>query len=182
MATMAATKKKAIALLTTAAGLGILLVAGVVLYRPLEEQYWLWKLREGDESEKEEAADRLAELEVEEAIPILVDLIPRQLPEWHSPPWIDLVQGIPQEPYWLRALVKQEELAVPYLRGILNEESVQARSYVVYILGKIGPPAIDVAPDLVEAALRSKPHPDATTTSPREAHFFMNALDRKSVV
>ncbi len=41
MATMPATKKKAIALLTTAAGLGILLVAGVVLYRPVEERYWL---------------------------------------------------------------------------------------------------------------------------------------------
>ncbi len=37
---MPATRKKAIALLTTAAGLGILLVAGVVLYRPLEERYW----------------------------------------------------------------------------------------------------------------------------------------------
>ncbi len=33
MATMAATPRKAIALLTTATGLGILLVAGVVLYR-----------------------------------------------------------------------------------------------------------------------------------------------------
>ncbi len=43
MATMAATPRKAIALLTTAAGLGALLVAGVVLYRPLEERYWLWK-------------------------------------------------------------------------------------------------------------------------------------------
>ncbi len=32
---MPATRKKAIALLTTAAGLGILLVAGVMLYRPL---------------------------------------------------------------------------------------------------------------------------------------------------
>ena len=73
---MAATKKKAIALLTTAVGLGIVLVAGIVLYRPLEERYWLWKLREGDEGEKERAADRLAELGVEEAVPILIDFIP----------------------------------------------------------------------------------------------------------
>ena len=50
MATMATTKKKAIALVTTAVGLGIVLVASVMLYRPLEERYWLWKLREGEES------------------------------------------------------------------------------------------------------------------------------------
>ncbi len=85
MATMPPTRKKAIALLTTAAGLGIRLVAGVVLYRPLEERYWLWKLREGEESEKERAADRLAELGVEEAIPILVQALPRE-GVMHLPP------------------------------------------------------------------------------------------------
>ncbi len=171
---MAATPRKAIALLTTAAGLGILLVAGVVLYRPLEERYWLWKLREGEESEKERAADRLAELKVEEAIPILVGLIPRQLP--HSlRPWIDVMQGIKQERYWLRALVNQEELAVPYLRDTLKEESLVARIYVADILGKIGPPAIDVVTDLVEAARRAENHPTAET-SPGEMTFFVNAL------
>ncbi len=41
MATMPPTRKNAIALLTTAVGLGIVLVAGVMLYRPLEERYWL---------------------------------------------------------------------------------------------------------------------------------------------
>ncbi len=59
MDTMAPTRKRAIALLTTAAGLGILLVAGVVLYRPMQERYWIWKLESGTKDKCRVAAERL---------------------------------------------------------------------------------------------------------------------------
>ena len=177
MDTMAATPRKAIALLTTAAGLGIVLVAGVMLYRPLEERYWLWKLREGEESEKERAADRLAELKVEEAVAILVDLIPRQLPESHSAlSWIEITQVIRQDRYWKRALVKHEEVAVPYLQEILREESVLARSYAAYILGKIGPTAMEAVPDILEAVRTAMKGPPVTYF----AYFALYGLKRIS--
>ncbi len=169
MVPMAATPRKAIALLTTAAGLGILLVAGVVLYRPLEERYWLWKLREGEESEKERAADRLAELGVEEAIPILVSSIPRES-HW----------GVSRRvtkrlsPFWVRALVKRKEAAVPYLQEILKEESVIAQCCAVSILGEIGPPAMEAVPDIVRAAWTVKFGPKQRN---ERARFLMLAHD-----
>ncbi len=173
---MPAPRKKAIALLTTAAGLGILLVAGVVLYRPLEERYWLWKLTEGDEGEKERASDRLAELGVEEAVPILVGLIPRQLPGSHTArSWMDFTRAIRQDRYWKRALVKQHEFAVPYLRDLLKEESLVARFYAADILGVIGPPAIDAVPDLVQAGRTAREHPDVAT-SPALNILMINTL------
>jgi hypothetical protein len=33
----------------------VLVAAGITLYPSLRERYWLWKLRDGDESEKEKA-------------------------------------------------------------------------------------------------------------------------------
>ncbi len=129
-----------------------------MLYPPLEERYWLWKLQEGDESEKERAADRLAELGVEEAIPILVSLIPRESPSGVSRDgfiWNKIAGDL-----WVRALVKRKGASVPYLREILKEKSVLARSYAVYILGNIGPPAMEAVPEILEAV---RTGPDRTS-------------------
>ncbi len=63
---MAATRKKAIALLTTAAGLGILLVAGVALY-------WIWRLEAETGEERRKAAETLGRLGTVRAIPSLID-------------------------------------------------------------------------------------------------------------
>ncbi len=172
---MPASRRKAIALLTTAAGLGILLVAGVVLYRPLEERYWLWKLREGEESEKERAADRLAELRVAEAILILISSIPRELPSRFSPFLYlprNFRKGLPEQPYWVRALVKREGAAVPYLQETLREESVFARGYAAYILGNIGSPATDAVPDILEAVRTAMNGPKSL-----EPYFFSFARE-----
>ena len=62
MAPMTANPRKSIALLATTAGLGILVVAGIILYRPLQEQYWLWRLEVGTEDDRVLASRELAEL------------------------------------------------------------------------------------------------------------------------
>ncbi len=156
MATMPPTKKKAIALLTTAVGLGILLVAGVMLYRPLEERYWLWKLREGEESEKERAADRLAELGVEEAVRILLGLIPdEEDPDWRLL-WENASEDLFKQQYAARALVKMGSVAVPQLRATLTDQSEIRRGFAAYILGEMGPTAEAAVPDLLEAVKRSR--------------------------
>ena len=58
--------------LTVAAGLGILVVTGVVLQRPLQERYWLWRLETGSEAEQLEAVGKLAKIGSAAAIPRLI--------------------------------------------------------------------------------------------------------------
>ena len=173
MATMAATRKKAIALLTTAAGLGILLVAVVLVFlcRPLrEERYWLSRLREGDESEKERAADRLAELKSEKAIPILVQQHPILLWEqWRAQNrpadteedfvlglldyWTRLVlNDSVKRPYSVQALARMGQMAIPHLKTALRPENPESvRTFAAFTLGEIGAPAKETIPDLQSA-------------------------------
>ncbi len=76
---MPATRKRAIALLTMAVGLGIVIPAGVALYRPLQEQYWIWQLENGSNVERIAALERLAERRPLRAIPALVEAADRAL-------------------------------------------------------------------------------------------------------
>ncbi len=173
---MPPTKKRAIALLTSAAGLGVLLVAGVVLYRPLEERYWLWKLREGDEAEKERAADRLAELKVQEAVPILIALIPDDTEPPVQVPGFNTV--VPQPHYSAEALSKFGSSAVPHLRRTFLERTGAVRLSAAYILGEIGSDANEAVPDLV--ALLKNELVERTSYFTRRAFVLVvrDALDK----
>ena len=61
--------------IVTAAGLGILIVAGITLYPSLRERYWIWKLESGTWTEREEAVERLGELGSVRTIQHLIEAV-----------------------------------------------------------------------------------------------------------
>ena len=54
-------------------GVGVVVVAGIMLYPSLRERYWIWKLESEVEEERLEAAERLGGLGSVRAIPSLID-------------------------------------------------------------------------------------------------------------
>ena len=57
----------------------------------------------------------------------------------------------------------------------MKDESLEARRCVVYMLRKIGPPAIDAVPDLIQALRTAEEHPDINS-SPGEMSFILITL------
>ncbi len=82
---------------------------------------------------------------------------------------------LPDQPYWLRALVKLEGSSVPCLQEVLREKSAIPRSYAAYMLGKIGPPAIKAVPKILQS-LRTATLPGASDRS-YEVSFVAIALE-----
>ena len=62
---------KAIALTATTLGLAVLVGAGIAAKDRIAEEWWIYKLRTGDEEEKKEAAQKLGEMPSLRSIPHL---------------------------------------------------------------------------------------------------------------
>ncbi len=71
---MTASRKKFITGSVLLVGIGVLVVAGITLQRPLQEQYWIWRLESGTDEQRLKAADKLAGLRSVKAIPALIDV------------------------------------------------------------------------------------------------------------
>ena len=56
-------------------GIAVLIVAGIMLQRPLRERYWLWKLESETEDQTSEAAERLGQTGSVKAIPSLINAL-----------------------------------------------------------------------------------------------------------
>ena len=87
---MTASRKKLITGSVLLVGIGVLVVAGITLQRPLQERYWLWKLETGaTEEERLTAAERLEELGSVKAVPLLIDACAGALSQTYIHWWID---------------------------------------------------------------------------------------------
>lgn len=133
------------------------LCMGAASCRSTEERkvtYWLRTLQEGSDTDKERAAERLAELKVEEAIPILLrqhstqELSADDLLVY----WARLaIDRSAERPFTVQALLRMGPMAIPHLRRALTEESEAVRVHAAFTLGEFGPTAKEAVTDLQSA-------------------------------
>ncbi|HVR75361.1 MAG TPA: hypothetical protein VMT52_13580, partial [Planctomycetota bacterium] len=95
-ATMAGMAKrgKILTFLLAAMGLLVLAAAGIVAWPRLEEEWWLHRLRTGDEGQRQRAAERLGQLGSMRALPEIVLAMRRAAGSWEEPKrLVQLVSG-----------------------------------------------------------------------------------------
>lgn len=166
---MTLSRKRRISSTVWLLGVGVLVVAGMALYPSLRERYWLWRLESGTEDERQTAADRLAELKVGEAVPILIRSIPRERRR------VDLSRDLFEPaPHWMRAMIQLGELSVPKLGEVLGDRDAAPRTYAAFILGEIGPSAMDAVPALLAAVRAAREDLHYTSGDP-EVFFVIVA-------
>lgn len=133
---------KAIALTAGLLGTTVVIASGFAFKGQIQERYWLWKVQGGDEAESAIAAEKLAQMRSQSAVPILIRLVQR---ECSSPRNRDL------GPYYFSsALAKMEVSAVPALIKTLGDKDQKLREEAASILGQIGNNAKDAVPALID--------------------------------
>lgn len=153
---MTSRSRKVIASMVTAVGIAVVVAAGFAFRPALFEQWYLWKLKSRDESERTSAAERLAEMRSVRAAPRLA----RILCEFAAgQPYLTFGDGtsayfpgrrMTPDHYSAEALVRIGPPALPALVEALATEDVRVHACVYSTLLTIGPATPQEVPSLTE--------------------------------
>ncbi len=153
---MATEKRRLTTCFVVAIGCLVIMVAGLAVKDKAAEQWYLWKLESGEESERISAAERLAEMRSSRAIPRLVELLceyalrqPDRSPRYGAAAYFPARRELPAH-YSAEALLKIGPPALPSLAEALANEDVRVRAFVYSTLLSIGPATPRELPSLIE--------------------------------
>ena len=125
--------RRRLTIVTGGVGMAVLAIACFVAKDKLVEQWYLWKLRSGDEHEQRTAVQHLGELRSVAAVPELLALF-RTKNRSRS--------FSPDDQHLRRALVKIGEPAVPGLIELSRDHRSSVRSAAWSVVGSMGPAAV----------------------------------------
>ncbi|MEM7231792.1 MAG: hypothetical protein AAF517_06440 [Planctomycetota bacterium] len=161
--------------------LGVAVIAtAIASFGPLRERYWLWRLRHGTAAERERAAAQLTEHDVEDAVPILVELL---VASDEDDVAIDIQRNRASvevaDTYVVQALVVFGERAVAQLVNVVKSRRAGCHS-AIHVLGKIGPEAGAAVPEL-EALLETDLVPSDMSATQRVARSLLTIEALKQI-
>jgi len=128
-------------------GVGMVVLGGltVVCRERIAEEWYLWRLKKGNEEEQLQAMSRLADMRSSRAIPELLEL---SFPEIEEAIRFIAAHDHGEFPASAKAILRMGSDAVPVLLRVLEDDQRprEVRRSAVYALGAIGSPA---APSLI---------------------------------
>jgi hypothetical protein len=125
-----AKRGKIVAFSLAATGLVVLAAAGMMAWPRLEEEWWFYRLRTGDEDQRQRAAERLGSLGSVRALPELVAAMRRSVAGKREPIAFDIDQtSLPRDcTACYRSICTFGKPALPFLVKALGEEDLDGMS------------------------------------------------------